>query len=251
MLAPLTSASSQSPLSLLFSPLLTSVRFVPQAGLGETVEYLTSSWTAAGRTGRSRRAASLARRRESSNQRERRARESGLIYLDLRPAVKMPARSPLRCCSDELRGSERGQTEDRRVDFAQSHFGMQLNAVQRNTTLLGAVLLPVTVLRSVPPRSALLRPLHVVHPPSTLVSLPWFHRSEPSPTPHPPPISTHLLLTELGNTSVYPGTNLLFARPSSKLSPSLSLSLSSLIVFLPPTTGNQRQTTKQNVDTSC
>ena len=58
-------------------------------------------------------------------------RQSGLIYLDLHRWRCQQA-----ACRRVSRGWTRGQTEDRRVDFAQSHFGMQLNAVQRNTTLV-------------------------------------------------------------------------------------------------------------------
>lgn len=56
--------------------------------------------------------------------------------------------------SASFKGLDEDEEEDRRVDFAQSHFGMQLNAVQRNTTLMVPVVFPAP---RRPLRSALFR----------------------------------------------------------------------------------------------
>lgn len=88
-----------------------------------------------------------------SNLRERERFRSGLIYLDF--TTGEDANGSLSVAFQGA-GTRTNGGSSRAVDFAQSHFGMQLNAVQRNTML---ALLPSTVLRFVPLRSALLRSL--------------------------------------------------------------------------------------------
>ena len=113
---------------------------------------MTSSWTSLDKTTPSR-TTGVKRWARDSNLRERERFRSGLIYLDF--TTGEDANGSLSVAFQGA-GTRTNGGSSRAVDFAQSHFGMQLNAVQRNTML---ALLPSTVLRFVPLRSALLRSL--------------------------------------------------------------------------------------------